>query len=241
MLLNKNTLQLVSSLRQINESVIFTYPITGMKDTTNGSLVFINMKTLENENFEPFAISKIKEFIDLVRIVGEDPEISIDENGILSIVGKEGFSSKYITSDVGIMESIAGVKLSTLEAITTKEIIAEFILTQSECEKARKASDLLALEDMNFTLNTNANTIAVKCSSKSESNKDFTFNVADVKTCSQDIKFSLTMSSIKKIPLSDFKCYIRKNEKDDSILALQLIPTECNYITFIIPCEVIKL
>lgn len=239
MLLNKNTLQLVSSLRQINESVIFTYPITGMKDTTTGTLVFINMRTLENENFEPFAISKIKEFIDLVKIVGEDPEISIDDNGILSIIGKEGFSSKYITSDVGIMESIAGVKLSTLEAITSKEVIAEFVLTQSECEKARKASDLLVLEDMNFTLQESKNNIAIKCCSKSETNKDFTFNIAEVLSCKLDIKFSLTMSSLKKIPLSDFKCYVRKNEKDDSILALQLIPKECSYITFIIPCEVI--
>lgn len=240
MLLNKDTINLINSLRQINESIIFNYPVTAMKDLSSGTLVFINIKKLGNEEFNPFAIAKIKEFIDLIKIVGEDVNIDIDENGIILIKGN-GFSSKYISSDVSIMESIAGVKLSTLDTILSKEVIAEFILKQSECEKAKRASDLLSLEDMNFSLCSANNIVEVNCVSKAENNKNFSFTISNenIKECKIDIKFNLLMSSIKKIPMSDFKCIIRKNEKDDSILAMQLIPVNCNYITFIIPCEVI--
>lgn len=231
-LLNRDTLSVISSLSKISESIIFTYPITGVKDSCGTISVFIDMAKLGNNEFDKFAIAKTKEFIELVKIIGDNSKITID-NGVINIVG-DNFSSKYITSEPRIMEETFGVKLSMLDNINNAHAVAKFSLDKNTADKLRKVSDLLGLEDLTITTSNESNSVTLKINAKHELSKDFAISLNEGVSIADNANILFNVSNLKKVPLSDFECTIRQNPKNPKLYMLQLIPKEADYLNIVI-------
>lgn len=208
-MLNKNTQAVVSQLRDISPSVIFSYPITGIRDASKTIIAFIELDKLGENEFEEFGVIKCKEFMDLLSIAGE-AESSI-ENGIITIKSKD-LKCKYITTDLDVLERDFRAKETMLAKVEEAPSASTFKITSQELDKIKKVSSLLGLE--NFVVSSKSDKVVVtvgntSINAKSESNEfSMVLSESDV---SEDCDVLLSISNVKKLPSGDYDVKIAKS------------------------------
>lgn len=215
-MLNKNTQAVVSQLRDIAPSVIFSYPITGIRDAAKTIIAFIELDKLGEDEFKEFGVIKVKEFMDLLNIAG-DAESSID-NGVITIKSKD-LKCKYITTDLDVLERDFRAKDSMLSKVEEAPAASTFKITSQELDKIKKVSSLLGLE--NFIVSSKGDDVTVtvgntSINTKSESN-EFSLNLSNSNVV-EECDVLLGISNIKKLPSGDYDVKVAKSGNGSVII-----------------------
>lgn len=205
-MLNKNSLQAISQLKDISDSFIFNYPITGVKNASGTIVAFLDVEKLGSEEFEEFGIIKFKEFNDLINIAGTDANTKLD-SGVIYIDGKMSF--KYLTTDVSVLEENYKASLKMLEKTEQAKSAIEFRITAAELSQIKKAANILNVEDLIISGEDGKVFIKTENSSQQSSNRGILeMSGASVSTDTQVI---LGMSNFKKLPDGDYKIKVAVN------------------------------
>lgn len=234
MLLNNNTLSIVNSLQLISDSVIFHYPITGIKDSASSICAFVDLSKLENDNFgEDFGILKMKELMELIKIVGNDANIEKDDSGIISI-SNNSMRCRYLTTSISAIESTYGVKLSMLDNVRSTPTVFSFTLTNNTADKLKRTSSLLNFEDMILT--TDNEQVKITTSTKDVEGNEFSVTVPAENVTEQSNIF-ISIKNLKRLPTADYTVHVRKNLKHNNVYILEFIPEGNDALTILIPSK----
>jgi hypothetical protein len=215
-MLNNNTRAVVNQLRDISPSVIFTYPITGIRDAAKTIIAFIELDKLGENEFEEFGVIKVKEFMDLLNIAGE-AESSIT-NGVINIKSKQ-LKCKYITTDLSVLERDFRAKDSMLAKVEETPTASSFKITSHELDQIKKVSSLLGLE--NFVVSSKDDEVKVtvgntSINARSESN-EFSLVLTNGEVI-EECNVLLSISNVKKLPSGDYDVKIAKSANGNVII-----------------------
>lgn len=238
MLLNSKTISLIASLQLINESIILSSKLTGIKDNANSIIAFIDMEKLENKPFEKdFGILKVKELMDLIKIVGDDSNIEIDEQGILHIF-KDGIHCKYLTTSVDVLEDTCGAKPTILDVVNKAELVTSFELNVTTSDKMKKAATLLGFDDMILNIDKDNNILTLSTCEQGTNGNEFSLNLTpDFVNMSTNIFISI--KNLKRIPTADYNVCVYKHFAKNDKFILKLVPKNNDALTILIPPKVI--
>lgn len=233
--------------KEVTEKIIVSYPITGIKDSSNSILIYIDCKKLGNPEFEEFGLIRFRELLELLRIV-DDKDLNILFKDNILYIKSPLLNCKYVTTDISILEEDSRVKESILNNIKEQESIITFILNIDILDKLKKISMLLNLEDININIPITGDNINMVLSNINDTSisDNIEFNIKPVaveskKTNETEHKILLNLNNLKKIPLIEYKISIKQNSKNKDNYVLLLTPNNDEEILYIIlACKSIK-
>lgn len=216
-MLSKNTQLVINQLKDITPSVIFSYPITGIRDPNKTIIAFIELDKLGDEEFEEFGVLQVRQFMDLLSIAGEDSDISIT-NGIVHIESKD-LKCKYLTNDLDTLEANFRAKPTMLANVEKTPSASEFKLTAQELDKIKKVSTLLSLE--NFIVSSRNNKVSINVGNTSINNKsegnEFQVTINEC-VINEECDVLLSINNVRKLPQSDYNVKIAKSANGNVII-----------------------
>lgn len=221
-MLNQQTRQVLSQLGAINNSMIISYPVTGVKMGKNMQ-AFLNVENLGEEPFEEIGVYSIAELNSVINVI-DNAEIT-NTNGVLNI-SNETSSIKYGTTSIDIIESECRLDFSFVDRIKSNELISEFNVSAKELDKIKKMSGLLKdLSDLEIEIGTD-NVVNLRVKSKEKSSNNYTVRIDAESTVKEEIKMLLSMGSINKLPNSEFKFNIYRSKKGSLVAFLESVNVE---------------
>ena len=218
-MLNINTRNTLSQLSAINNSMIISHPVTCVI-MGKSIQAFLDVSKLKESEFNEIGVYNIGEFNSVVNVI-ENPEITNNE-GILTIKN-DSSSIKYGTTSIDIIESECRGNVNLINRIKTNNKVVEFELTDKDLDNIKKMSGLLKdLSDLEITSVDDKITLTVTSTEKSSNNFVLDMNG----TTTEDIKMSLIMDVVSKLPADGFNVAIYKSEKGSLVAVFSSIKVE---------------
>lgn len=209
-MLNEKVRAGLSSLVKINNSIIHTYPVTGIRSGKN-IFAFFDVSKQGEEQFEEYSTFDTTEMLSLVGLI-DKPEISIDNRLMTIRNGKNKIS--YMTSKTMILEDTSRVDPTLITRMKANEVLAEFDLTQKEIESTIKTSALLkGLDDFVIKCSGEETVIEIRGDEKSSNS----FEISVPAKVAVDIEFTLSMANVSKIPAGDYSVTLNRNPKGNIV------------------------
>jgi len=214
-MLNKNVREILVQLGQINQSQIITYPVTTIM-LGKSIQAFLDVAKLGETEFEEIGVFDIAQLNSVISVLDE-PAITND-NGTLTIKSK-GQSIKYGTTNIDIIESECRGKPDLLDRITgNNTLVMSFEIDAKELGRIKQMSGLLKeLSDLVISSNEGKITLEVTSTEKSSNN----YSVEVPGSIHEEIKMSLIMDAVKKLPNSGFKVQVYKSKKGSLVAVFE--------------------
>lgn len=206
-MLNKQSINAVNALRDVSESIIFNYPITGIRNSGGTIFAFVDVEKLGTEEFDEFGVIRFRELVDLINVAGQDAAVTLNE-GIINIVGKN-VKCRYFTTAVNVLEESFRAKETMLEKTGSAPSAVEFTLTASELQQLKKVAGLLKVEDLTIVGKNGKVSLKAENASQTSSN-GFTLEPEE-SNVTQDASVILSMDNFKKLPDGDYKVKVAVN------------------------------
>lgn len=231
MVLNSTTLNILKSLSLVNDSIIIrANEVTTIKNSGGSLAVIVNLpKFMDNQFFnKDVGLLRFKEFLDLISFVGNDADIQLNEQGVLTI-SKDNISCNYVTTDSKVLEDICSVNSKGLDAIRhNSEKIAEFDF--NEIDKLVKASTLLNFN--NAILEINDSSIKI---STFENNNSFNIVINSNINATSNTSVLIDIRTIKKIPILEYHFEVYKHLTKNNTYLFKLYQKNASPDDFLIP------
>jgi hypothetical protein len=206
-MLNKQSISAISALRDVSDSIIFNYPITGIRNAGGTIFAFVDVEKLGTEEFDEFGVIKFRELVDLINVAGQDANVALNE-GIINIVGKN-VKCRYFTTDVRVLEESFRASLKMLEKTSEATAAMEFTLLSSELQQLKKVSGLLNVEDL--TIIGKNGKVSMKAENASQqSSNGFTLD-SETGVVTAEASVILGINNFKKLPDGDYKVKVAVN------------------------------
>ena len=212
--MNQNFVKLMSPLTKITETAIFTYPITGMRNTDKSVFVFVDLSKIGVDSFDSFGLTAIPKFLALYDIVGEDAETTI-KDGIVHIKNEKS-SFRFVTADVHTLQSVYSVNLDMLSKIEKATTTALFELDKATLIQIKKAANLLGLNNIVFDITTSGVVVTAtsmnKITGENASSNEFNVGVKNVMQSNDKVSITLDCVNLDRIPTGNYIVKIAKGE-----------------------------
>ncbi len=206
-MLNKNTMEILSQLGQINQSQIITYPVTTII-LGKAIQAFLDLSKLGEEEFDEIGVFDINQLASVISVI-DDATITND-NGMLTIKNNDQ-SIKYGTTTIDIIESECRGKPDLLKRIVEdNEKVLSFTLDAKELDRIKKMSGLLK-ELSDLVITSENGEVKLTVTSKEKSSNNYSVKVLGEST--EDISMSLVMDVVRKLPNSGYEVSIHKSKK----------------------------
>lgn len=236
-MLNAQTYGVISSLKEISDDMIFSYPIMGVSDSNKTIMAYLDVQGLGNEDFTEFGIMGVKQYLDLLNIAGKDVDVT-NKEGVL-FISSPSIKCKYSTTNIGILESKncrAPLTLPQNFEGATKAI--EFYMSAEDMEKIKKVSSLLKFEDVVITSEEGKIVIKVDNETQKSSN-DFKIYV-DGECLDDDIAVVMSVNNIKKLPQGNYVIRASKNPKNPTSVLVRFESQNVEGLNFYIATKAIQ-
>ena len=213
-MLTSQTYSVISSLKDISNDMIFTYPTMGISDANKTVMAYLDLKGLGNEDFEEFGIMDVKQYLDLLNIAGKDATVT-NNGGILNIKSPT-IGCKFATTNIAVLEA---KNCRPVMAIPTNfsnaEKVFEFALSSEDMDKIKKVSSLLNFSEV--VISKEDDKIVVKVDNETEKHSSNDFKIYLDGECTNDtIKVVLGVSNVKKLPQGNYIVTGAVNPKNPS-------------------------
>lgn len=207
-MLNKQSIAAVSQLRDISDSIVFTYPITGIQSFAGTMFAFLDVKKLGSEEFEEFGIMKFKELVDLINIAGSDATVELKDKVIN--ISSDKISCRYITSDVDTLEQTFKAKTTMIKKTEEAAAALQFSISSAELSQIKKAANLLKVNDLIIADKGNDIFIRTENSAQRSSN-GFSVKVQNPNISMSDSNIMLSITNFLKLPDGDYDVKVCSN------------------------------
>lgn len=210
-MLNKKTLKVIQSLNPISNKMIFSYPVSSIREGKSIQ-AFIDMSKLDEEEFNEFGIYSLSDFISAVSLI-DNPDISLKDKTIK--ISNKKSSINYNTSSVELLEDECSCDLSLLERVKKNEKIANFELTTEDFKNLKTASN--TLKDLpNLILSSSKSGILLKIQGLEKSSNSFE-TIIDGES-NEDFAVTANLSLLKRIPNGNYSVSIYKSKTDSRVM-----------------------
>jgi len=236
-MLNAQTYAVISSLKDISDDMIFTYPMMGISDSNKTIMAYLDIKGLGNEDFQEFGIMGVKQYLYLLNIAGKDVDVT-NKEGVLHI-SSTSIKCKYSTTNIGILEAKNCRAPLTLPDNFNSAIKAiEFYISSDDVDKIKKVSSLLKFEDVVITSENGKVVLKVDNETQKSSN-DFKIYL-DGECEDSELAIVLSVSNIKKLPQGNYVIRASKNPKNPSSVLVRFESQNVEGLNFYVATKAIQ-
>ncbi len=195
-MLNKEAVQIIQGISEINTKAILTYPQTTIRNVTKDVQGVINFDKI-CEPFDEFGIWDLSSFLSALSIL-EEPEITMTDN---IISAKDEFSSiEYVTSSTNILgDSVTDPEI--ISSTLAIPAVVEFELSMETIAKIKKGVSVFKnLKDLEFSKV--GETFTVKTTNKESfnaSNNSFSLTLP-ANTAGDDFSITIPSDNFLQVP-----------------------------------------
>lgn len=207
-MLNKSSLQALSCLSGVTDSMIISWPITGVKASNGTIAAFINLENIGVQEFPEFGVLKFKELVDLLNIAGADSEAIVGDDGIITI-SSSAVKCKYYTTSTSILEEHFRAKVSMLEKTSAAESALEFSLSNQQIDQLKKAGTLLKVEDI--VVSGKDGTVTITAENLTQSSSNGFSLIPETASIFEDSEICISTTNFSKLPAGNYDVKIAKN------------------------------
>ena len=143
-----NTLKILDSITNINNSIVLEYPITSFKNQNGDIMCNIDFTHLESEEWTKFGIFDLSSFLNAISIL-DKPEIH-NENGIITATDSNS-EIRYLSSDPETLSFTVG-NARVVDSTMNADSVAELKIDTKIFQKIRKGATVFKnLKDLIIT------------------------------------------------------------------------------------------
>ena len=215
-ILNQKTLKVLQSLNAIHNSVIVSYPVTCMRESKSIQ-AYLNLEKLgQTEAFEEFGIYDLTSFLSAVSLISE-PSIQKNDNTI--VIRNSNSAVSYRTSNIELLEEENRGDVSIIDRVRKNTKIGEFDLSVDDFKQIKIASNTLKdLPDLSISSAGEDSYVCLEIFGKERSSNTFEMFIKG--NYDEDSKIVVTLSLLKRLPNSNYKVEIFRNNKNDAKILL---------------------
>jgi len=217
-MLNKDTQEVLKAYSSISNSCIIQ-PVTVFVDEYKQVISNVELEKVDEKINEEIGIYDLSNFLNAISLVNE-PEIEYDTESRIVKISNQNTEIEYLTSDPDILgkdeiEKYKRVIESTIKAPS----VLEFNLSKDTINQIKKAKGVFGDFDTVFLKNTNStNSFIVEVGiweTFSAKHNTVKFKVETDINNNQEFEVGIPIDSILKIPVTDYQCSVKYNEKRD--------------------------
>lgn len=212
-MLNPNTINVLSAMNSITNSVILNYPTTILNNSAGDVVVRLNMESLDSDPIPEIGIYNLSEFISTFKLFTEY-ECGITENVINISNGDSAL--QYLTTNTSVLENFNKKEdlFTKTESVAT---VSEFTLTNDDVKTIKQAAGVFKdLSDI--IIESKDGDIVVKLGSTNNFNaKSNSFSIKKVGVNSaKEFIVKIPAENFNSLPASDYTFEIKYNEAKDA-------------------------
>lgn len=208
--LNKNLFNIITQYRDISDSVIISYPITGIKSPAGSIVAFVDLREFGIEEFEEFGLIKVKDVVDIINIFDKEAELTI-ENLVINIANSVD-TFKYISTEIGVLEETYRTSIAMLEKTKQAECAIEFKLTSQELTRIKKLSSFGKAEHL--IIKDGGGKVVLSTEQPDQKNSNgLSVTPSEGNVFVPATKISIGIDNFKKLPDDEYKVKVAKNGK----------------------------
>ncbi len=212
-MLNKNTINVLSAMNSITNSVILKYPTTILNNSAGDVVVKLNLETLDSDPIPEIGIYNLSEFISTFKLFPEY-ECSITDNIIT--ISNENSSLQYLTTNTNVLENFNKKEdlFTNTEKVAT---VSEFTLTNDDVKTIKQAAGVF--KDLtDIIVEAKDGDVIVKLGSANNFNaKSNSFSIKKVGINSaKEFTIKIPAENFNALPASDYVFEVKYNEAKDA-------------------------
>lgn len=204
-MITQNTVELLSKLSPINDSMILNYPVTAV-GTSEQMQGYLNMQTLGEDEFVEYGIYSFQELFQILNIL-ENPELTSSKTQLIVNADNDGVHTE-IKYGLGAVNTIEEHRYSPnkLAMVESGTCMSEFDLSSDALGKISRASKVFNLTILKIdSLETGTN-LEVTSSISSKNNYNITAPGTGKVSCSIIVDF------LDKVPSDNYKVKVYSDE-----------------------------
>jgi len=201
-MLNKESLQIIQGMQEINNSAIISYPVSTISNKTKDILGKVYFDKLTDE-FPEFGVWDLGSLLSSINIL-EEPTISLDGN---ILTAKDSYSKiNYVTSSPSILgDSVCDAKI--IDSTLAIESVVDVSMSTDIVSRIKKGAKAFSnLKDAQFSKV--GDTFMVKTLNKESfnaSSNSFELKLDSTKCVGNDFDIVIPISNFLSLPDIDFE------------------------------------
>lgn len=207
---NKNLVTVLSQLTQISNNAIMRFPETILTSDEGDILVKLDVSKLDSDPFEEFGLmNSLSEFVNLFKLMGDNPNVSIDQN-VINFEGSNGTKSSYITFSIALMDAF-NKDSSQFEKTKNANSVAEFTLTVDDLKSLKGASGVFG-DLTEYIISSQDGDVDISLGATNRFNaRSNTFGITKKCNATKDFEIKIPKENLKLLPNSEYTFSIKYN------------------------------
>jgi len=220
---NNKVIDFLSTITSMTDTVILKHPNTVALSEGQDVVMLFDVSELDSETFPDIGLkNSLGNFLDLVKLFGDDRDISIEGNTISIGSGKK--SASFITDNIALMEAYdrdAAQFTKTEEAPS----VATFDIDVEDIKDIKSATGVFKdLSEVLFTSQDGDMLISLAETGKFNSNSN-TYSTTKTANTSKEFSIKIPVENFKMIPSSEYQIDVKYNSNMDSYRILMTSKT----------------
>lgn len=220
---NKQTLDVLTQINGITNSVILKYPTTVAVSESQDMMINVNLSEFDKDSFPDIGLKdSLSDFLSLLKMFGDEREVTFDENTIN--VKDENASSSYIMDSLALMSAY---DKSPDQFSKTEEVpsVATFDLTVDDIKRLKSATGVFKdLSEIIFTSQDGDMKVSLGATNKFNA-KSNTYSVTKSANTTKEFEVKIPVDNFKMLPQTEYQIEIKYNSARDSYRLLLISKT----------------
>lgn len=211
---NKQTLEILSQLNTITNSIILKYPQTVAVSEAQDILVLFDISEADSDPFEPIALkNSLGDLLGLVKMFPEERDITLENKTIH--VNSDNMNSTFIMDNIALMDAYDKdpIQFQKTEAAPS---VATFDLSSEDMKNIKAGSSVFKdLSEVIFTSQDGDMNVSLGATNKFNA-KSNTFSVQKAAETSKEFSIKIPVENFKMLPQSDYTIDVKYNSNKNS-------------------------
>lgn len=211
---NKSTIELLTQVNAITNSVILKYPQTvAISDSRDIQVVF-DISEVDADVFSDIGLKdSLSDFLNAVKLFSDERDIDVDGNKIQISSGKQ--SMTYITDNIVLMDAY-DITPEQMEKTVNAPSVCSFDLDDSDMKQLKSASNVF--KDLSeVVIKSQDDDVDVFLAATNKFNQHSnTFTVSKPSDTTKEFEIKLPVENFKLLPVSNYTVDVKYNSAKDT-------------------------
>ena len=214
-MLNGETVKFLKSITQITNSVMLRYPITVGRTESADVAYMVDLSKLDTDGFDDdLGIYNLSSFLSMFNLFSEKRDITVDNN-VISI--KDGtISASYLLANPAVLMAYSFKEEQFYKADEFPTVL-EVDFTALDLKRLKSASDVFGELDSLIVECDESTTFKLSCDNDGFKKSSNSFKFTKPVTASKNFKISVSLETVFKVPVADYKFIVKYNKNNDGI------------------------
>lgn len=208
-MLNNESIKFLKSINSITNSVVLSYPITVGKTESADIAYMFDMSKFDTDGFDTdLGIYNLSSFLNVFSLFDDSREVNINNNSVS--ISDKNTRANYLLSSSEILNQFTWNK-AQFDKSEQFPTVLEIDFDSNDIKKLKNASSVFSeLDTLILECNENTTFSLTTAGEFKQSSNSFSFTKPQQST--KNFKVGISLETIFKIPLNNYKFIVKYNE-----------------------------